>query len=735
VVTAADAVLDDRALWYWRARGLDLHGLYEDAHGSARPRANWCAITPYGLAGAGPASAAGELLYQASGPLLIRLGAPGRPPIPLRGPQAQVGAAWHAAMFVTAAHAGGGPGRLLDVSIQECQYMHSELGIPNWHFNGTELSRSRFTRATNPNVFETLDGYVHMLFHDREWPRVAQMIGRPDLAHDRRFMARYERTRHLDELDALLTPWFLSQTSEEAVAAAQAVGMPMAVTCTPAQVLEDPQLSFRGAFEHLPLADSTIAFPLGVGALHGTELPRRRDKAQVGPPLDVAALPERQPRPPTVASAPPSRPLSGVRVVDLTNTWAAPRAATLLAELGADVIKLEGIEWMDMLRGFTEPPPVDASYPRNDPGDRPWDRYLMWLGLGRGKRSVALELTRPQGRALLDALIATADVVLTNMSASTRAKHRLDFTSLCTVNPRIIFATLSGYGDEGPRSSWRLFGDGQASMAGLFTGSGYPDSEPISFGAYGDPVNGVALAFHVCAALAERQRTGRAIYVDVSAVESCLTYNALALIEAQIGEFSDAPAGLDSRGRWPHGIYPCLGEDRWLAVSCVDDAERSALTKGLRALEAVPPAVPTEADFEALLTRVCAQHEPEKVEQLLRLHGAPCQKVMRGRDIDADPILTSRGFIAWLWRDDLGGYPQYSPMWLVNGERPPVRFAARRFGEDNRDVLIGLLGLPPGELACLEREGVVGDRPLAGAELGVRPPATAPATAVEGGGE
>ena len=206
------------------------------------PRADWCAITPYGLIGAGPESAGGELLYEASGPQLIRLGAPGRPPIPLRGPQAQVGAGWHAALAIAGMQLGAGPGRLLDVSIQECQYMHAELGIPNWHFNGTELSRSRYTRATNPNVFETLDGYVHMLFHDREWPRVAEMIGRPDLAHDRRFMARHQRSLHLEEVDALLTPWFLSQTSEEAVTAAQAAGMPMAVTRTPGQVLEDRSL-------------------------------------------------------------------------------------------------------------------------------------------------------------------------------------------------------------------------------------------------------------------------------------------------------------------------------------------------------------------------------------------------------------------------------------------------------------------------------------------------------------
>src|SRR5690606_12913982 len=121
--------------------------------------------------------------------------------------------------------------------------------------------------------------------------------------------------------------------------------------------------------------------------------------------------------------ATPDQPLKGVRVVDLTNTWAAPRAATLLADLGAEVIKVEGLDWMDMLRGFTAPPADSPAYPRSTPGEDPWNRYIMWLGLSRNKLSLGCELTRPEGRAVLDDLVRVADVVMTNMSATTREKH------------------------------------------------------------------------------------------------------------------------------------------------------------------------------------------------------------------------------------------------------------------------------------------------------------------------
>ena len=109
--------------------------------------------------------------------------------------------------------------------------------------------------------------------------------------------------------------------------------------------------------------EGPVAFPIGIGSFNGADLPKRRDELTPEPPAELSTLAPQPQRSPVVGGAPAERPLSGVRIVDLTNTWAAPRAATLLAELGADVIKLEGIEWMDMLRGFTEPPPVDPLLP------------------------------------------------------------------------------------------------------------------------------------------------------------------------------------------------------------------------------------------------------------------------------------------------------------------------------------------------------------------------------------
>lgn len=744
ILNHADTVVDDHSLFFWLDKGLNLKQLYTEHP----PRAHWCGITPYGLVGAGDHWSGTEITEQASGPLMIRLGEPNRSPVPLKGPQAQFGAAWHAALLIAAMEwqrSGSAGGSLLDVSVQECQYMHSELGVSNWHFNGVELGRWRLFQGTNPYIFPTLDGDLHMLFHDREWPRVATMIGREDLAQDRRFMARYERMKHLEEVDALLTPWFMQRTRMQAVEAGQSVGMPIATAQTPDEALTDPQLSFRGAFETIPIGDGTheIKFPIGIAKFSNGDIsPARGEQdrrsartlesflreiagaAQTGRRLESSdgrdTFKDR------------TKPLAGVRIVDLTNTWAGPRGATLLADLGAEVIKLEGLEWMDMLRGFTEPPASDPSYPRKTPGDRPWDRYIMWLGLARNKLSLAMELTKPEGRQILEELVAASDVVLTNMSLSTRPKYNLDLAALTRINPRIIFATLSGYGDEGPRAHWKLFGDGQASMAGLFHGTGYEGGQSLSFGAYGDPINGTAFAFHVAEALLLRDRTGQGVHIDLSAVETCLAYNARSIVEAQLSKDGTSPVGADAQGHWPHGVFRCLGQDVWVAISCGSQQQRSGLIEGLRGLgincdtriaAAIAGGMEPPDGWETFLNEACATREQSTIEYAVRSRGVPCQKVMRGRDIDGDAVLNSRRFITWLWREDLGSYPVHGPFWLINSERPTLTHPPARFGEENEYVLSVILHKSKAEIESLKRKGVIGNKPIPGAELGIRPSA------------
>ena len=193
-------------------------------------------------------------------------------------------------------------------------------------------------------------------------------------------------------------------------------------------------------------------------------------------------------------------------------------------------------------------------------------------------------------------------------------------------------------------------------------------------------------------------------------------------------------AGYDAQGRWPHAAFRCLGEDRWLAVSCGTAGQRTGLIEALRALgidcenaaaQGIANGTASVQDAHAWLSEVFSQREPEVLERMLQTNGVPAQKVMRGRDVDGDAILNSRGFLTWLWREDLGSYPVYSGFWLVNGERPAITQEPARFGEHNEYVLGTILGKSKQEIEELLEKGVVGYEPLEGAELGVRPGAMA----------
>jgi crotonobetainyl-CoA:carnitine CoA-transferase CaiB-like acyl-CoA transferase len=440
-----------------------------------------------------------------------------------------------------------------------------------------------------------------------------------------------------------------------------------------------------------------------------------------------------------------TKPLKGIRVLDLTNTWAAPKGATLLGDLGAEIIKIEGIEWMDMLRGWTTPPENSSSYPDNDPGDKPWDRYIMWLGLARNKLSAGIELSTEEGMSIMIDLVKKSDIVLTNMSYDTRKKYDLNIKALQVINPKIIFATLSGYGENGPRSSWRLFGDGQAAFAGLFVGTGYENEDSIPLSAYGDPVNGTATAFHVIQGLLLNKISDEktSMHVDISCVETCITYSQEILVESQLNESEIKGAGVDCMNKddfYPYNIYDTNERDGWISITCTNDEQRNRLLDGIAILKSgmeianysgtLTSMQPVDLDrdiisdpdkIEEELVAICKSTAPRTIEKVLQSKGVPCQRILRGRDFDSEGSLSSRQFISWQFRDDLGTYPVYNAPWTVNGRRPEIEQQPARFGEHNDYVFHEVLEMDHEKIDSYKKDGIVGDAPMTGAELGFRP--------------
>jgi crotonobetainyl-CoA:carnitine CoA-transferase CaiB-like acyl-CoA transferase len=404
---------------------------------------------------------------------------------------------------------------------------------------------------------------------------------------------------------------------------------------------------------------------------------------------------------------PPSGPLVGLRVLDLGTRIGAPFAATLLSDLGADVIKVELPGQGDFMRTI-------------GPFDR--GQSLFWAVEGRGKRSVTLDLRKPAGQALLKRLVPLADVVVENFQPGTLESWGLGYEALAALNPGIILTRVSVYGQDGPYRDRPGLDRNGIAMGGLMYITGYPDRPPVRPGLIvSDYLTGVFNAFAILSAVYERDRRGRETgaaprgqWVDLSLYESILrimehtlaSYDRLGIVREREGNRLRNSAPLDN---WEtsDGKYVCI-------IAAGDGLfPRLARAIGREDLLADPR-------FETMARR--AEHGDEingivaawvqartarEVQDVLERHQVPFAVAYSVADIFADPHVAARGDIETVDDPVLGPvrmqgvYPRFS--------RTPgaIQRGAPRLGEHNEEVYCGLLGLGAEELERLRQDGVI----------------------------
>lgn len=403
----------------------------------------------------------------------------------------------------------------------------------------------------------------------------------------------------------------------------------------------------------------------------------------------------------------PSGPLTGIRVLDLGTRIGAPFAATLLGDLGADVIKVELPGQGDFMR--TIGPFVDG-------------HSLFWAVEGRSRRSVTLDLRKPAGQALLKRLVALADVVVENFQPGTLEGWGLGYDVLAAVNPGIILTRVSVYGQDGPYRNRPGLDRNGIAMGGLMYVTGYPDRPPVRPGLIvSDYLTGVFNAFSVVSALYERDRraheTGappRGQWVDLSLYESILrimehtlaTYDRLGVVREREGNRLRNSAPLDnwetSDGKYlcivaaGDGLFPrlarAMGRDDLLA-------EPRFQTMALRAEHG--------DEINAIVAEWVKRHTARELQDVLERHEVPFGVAYSAADIFADPHVAARGNLEPVEDPVIGTvrmqgvYPRFS--------RTPgkIQGGAPRLGAHNEDVYCGLLGLSHDELAALQRDRVI----------------------------
>ncbi|MCY4487416.1 MAG: CoA transferase [Deltaproteobacteria bacterium] len=401
---------------------------------------------------------------------------------------------------------------------------------------------------------------------------------------------------------------------------------------------------------------------------------------------------------------PDAPPLSGVRVLDFGHVLAAPFCTRLLADLGADVVRVESSKHPDF--------PWPSSYRHSD------GRHASYLNTNRNKRSVSIDLKHPAGRDIARRLAEAADVVVENFSAGVMDRLGLGYESLRSANPRLVFASMSGYGHSGPRRDWTSMNMNLQGAAGLMQVTGAEGDPPTAISnSWNDYIGGLHTCYAVIGALTERETTGHGIHLDMGQFECSVSMIAPLLLFSAVQGRSPERMGNRSDRCAPRGVYQCAGVDQWCAVSVHDDAQWRALAEAVA--ETVPDAgLAGDARFatveerqrhhDEIDTRIEAWTrglESADVETRLRRAGVPAARMRRVQDLveDGSP---SRAYKR-MAEPRVGSMLTTALPFEFSESALPAATPAPCLGQHTREVLREWLALPESELAELAGTGAL----------------------------
>jgi crotonobetainyl-CoA:carnitine CoA-transferase CaiB-like acyl-CoA transferase len=629
-------------------------------------------VTPFGSGGPRGDWRGSEFVASAMGGALRVTGEPGRPPVKEAGDACTFHADMVAAAGVMAAHfARGthGKGQTVDVSIQQVALSRNFNGVLVWQFDRRKLHRAggalAYGKATVRAIWQLADGWCfHSLMTGRLGAPANQALsdwiddaGMPNplqgtdwLAYNRSTLPAETRA----EWESAIAVFFASRTKAEIAVEGLRRGINACVVNEPADVLADLHLRARGFF----------ANPSG--------LPERFSVLREG--AEASA--------PAVHTGTRPGPLSGVRVLDFAWALVGSISTKTLGDLGAEIVKVESRIRPDLARLDVQ---VSASQPGNF-DDKPWFAHM-----NTSKRSLSLNMKDPRSREILDPLIDWADVVVENFSPGTMKKLGLDYDALAARNPGIVMVSGSVYGQTGPLAQeWGVDGTGGALSGRTFL-TGYPDGNPVIPGAvpYGDVIVPFVMVAQVSAALQHRRETGRGCHIDASMYEICVQQTREFLAAAKRGERPQRLGNADPRVHW-QGLFAASGEDRWVAVTLFDEADRERL-------DAVTGSDPASW---------FASREDHAAVAELQAAGIAAGVVQDAEDmLERDPQLAARNALVTLDHPLLGPFGHIdTPIRFSRDTFEPFR--APRMGEHAAEIARTLCGLSPERIAELENAGV-----------------------------
>ena len=714
---------------------LEACGVGPAALARCAPAATWLGVTPFGR-GAWAGRPASELTLQAWCGSALSRGRPGQPPLAAAGELGE----WMAGTYTALGALGAlrraelcGRGDRVDVSLLEAMTpTFTNVGSLWGQMSGVW---DLFMGEDVPSIEPTADGWIGFcLFTPQQWSDFALLIERPDLASDPSLHHMGTRYARADEIRAIVRAYTRAHATAALLERAELLRVPAAPIGDGASLPAIDHFRERGTFVRNPrggflqprIPYESAAWPRRPFA----SAPRLAEAAgEADPPrwsprasADSSAAPSsaRNARSATAPLPADAAPLEGLRVLDLTAFWAGPYAGFALACLGADVIHVESIQRPDGMRFGTLAPPGSELW---------WERGPTFHSANTGKRSLTLDLSRPEGRELLLRLADQSDVLVENYSPRVLENFGLGWDRLEARCPRLVLVRMPAFGLGGPWRNRVGFAQTIEQVSGIAWRTAYPASAgeaagPLTPRACADPLAGLHAAFAALVGLRHRERSGHGCQVESVMVETALAVAAEVVIEHDVAGDLLAGEGNRSRHAAPQGLYPCApapdGGARWLALTLADDAQWPALAAAIGR-----PEWARDARFATLAARRAAHDEIDAAieawsraravdaaaDALLALGIPAAVAIGARRGGELEPLAESD--FAERVVHAVAGELEVASLPLRFARRPKQRFArpAPTLGEHNQEILQGLLGLSDAELAELAAKEVIGTRP------------------------
>jgi crotonobetainyl-CoA:carnitine CoA-transferase CaiB-like acyl-CoA transferase len=678
-------------------------------------------ITPFGCTGPWSDRPSTEFTLQAACGSIGQRGLPDQPPLSAGGRLGEWLSGTYAALGAIAAHreaVRSGVGELIDVAMLDCMAV-TMVTYPSVFASFAGWPKASGTGRTIevPSIEPTRDGYFVVTTNSaQQFQDFLLMIERPDLTNDPDLPQVAKRFRRREEFLSAVHQYTTQHTTAEVLEAAALLRIPAGPLLNGSTMTEFEQFVARSVF--VPGPSGRFLQPRVPYRVSG-EAPQPFDAAPDLGQHDGSI--DWTPRAETASgartdTAPPvdddrwRLPLAGVRIVDCTAWWAGPVTTAALAALGADVIKVESLTRPDNMRFASTRPSSE---------DRWWEWSPIFHAANTGKRGVTFDLSRPEGAEMLERLLRTADILVENFTPRVMEQFGFDWDRVHALNGELIMVRMPAFGLDGPWRDRTGFAQTMECLTGMSWLTGFGDGPPVLVRGACDPLAGMHAAFATMLALVARDRRGGGRLVEAAMVESVL--NAAA---EQVVEYSSSGTLLGRDGNRgpsaaPQGVYPCAGDDEWIAVAVASDEQ----WRSLRALLGSPSWMRND-DYSSTAGRRVAhdaidrelsswtrQHRVERIAEMLLDAGIPSAPVIPPRDIAANPQLRHRRLFEVEHHPVTGDHEVPTLPFRYSRVDHWLRSPAPTLGRDNDSVLEDL-GYSRAETQRLYEAGHIGAVPM-----------------------